>query len=181
MGLTHPSCCKRLNIDGVTVIFRYNGFMRKIVKNIKYRLAREVFEELTVNITPAHLEELLKIKGVYGKALIQPIPLSRSRFLRRGFNQSVFIARFFCRVLGLRTADYLDRNIISNPQAELKSRSKRYGNIRGVFALRPGSNLKNKVIVLVDDVLTSGATAREATRVLKANGAKKVYTLCLCR
>ncbi len=181
IGLTHPSCCKRLNIDGITIIFQYNPFMRKVVKSIKYRLAREVFRELTININPSHLESLLKMKRVYGKALIQPIPLEKSRFLKRGFNQSVLIARFFSRILGLKVADYLKRSAPSDPQAELKSRSRRYGNIRGVFTLRPDSSLDNKTFVLVDDVVTTGATVREAARVLKKNGAKRVYVLSLCR
>lgn len=180
-GLTHDRCLQRLNVDGIVSIFKYNPMMWKIVKNIKYRLAREIFEELVKNIKPQYMEMIIKMKRIFSKALIQPIPLTRKRINARGFNQAVLVSEFLSSVLGLETADYLIRKKDGTPQAELVSRLERYQNIRGVFSLRPGSRIEDKNIILVDDVITSGATINEAARVLKKAGAGKVYAISLAR
>lgn len=180
-SLTHLGCLQRLNIVATVSIFEYNPFMKKIVKNVKYRLARGILDELLNNITPEHLEGLLKFKKVFSGALIQPIPLSASKLNTRGFNQALILAKFFSSVLGLKTADYLTRKNNVTPQAELKSRRERYKNIRGVFGLRPGVRIRDKKIIIVDDVVTTGATVYEASRILKSHGAGEIYALSLAR
>lgn len=180
-SLTHPGCLQRLNIIAVVSIFEYNPFMRKIIKSIKYRLAQEILDELLGNITPDHLEKLIRLKKVLSGALIQPIPLSVPKSKSRGFNQASILAKYFSSVLGLKTADYLTRKNSVTPQAELKSRRERYKNIRGVFGLRPGVRVRDKKIILVDDVVTTGATVYEATRILKTHGAGEIYALSLSR
>lgn len=180
-GLTHPRCLQRLNIAASVSIFEYSPFMRKIIKSIKYRLAREILNELLDNVTTDHLSELLRFKKVLSGALIQPIPLSRSKLKSRGFNQASILAGFFSSVLGLKVADYLTRKNNGTPQAELKSRRERYGNIRGAFGLRPGVRVRDKKIILVDDVVTTGATAYEAARILGRAGAGPIYVLTIAR
>lgn len=181
LGLTHPLCIKRLNIDGSLSFFHYNNFLKKIIKNIKYRLATEVFDELALNIRPVQLERLFKFKNIIGKALIQPIPLTEKRFKMRGFNQAELFSSFINKVLGLKTADFLIKENDSFPQAQIENRKKRYKNIRGVFSIKPKVNVANKTVVLVDDVITTGATVCEAARVLKKSGSNKVYVISLAR
>jgi ComF family protein len=179
LGLTHPGCSKKFNIDGTLSLFYYTSLMKKIVKNIKYRLARSIFDELVANIGPEYLDRLFLLKSVFNGALIQPIPLSREKLKSRGFNQAQDVAIFFNSVLGLKMADFLERKREIKSQAAAESNLERYRNIKGAFVLRPWAKIEGKKIVLVDDVITTGATGREAARVLKIGGADRVYVLSL--
>lgn len=181
LGLTHPGCLQKLYIDGTLSFFHYNYLMKRIVKNIKYRLATGVFEELSLNLKPSYLEKLFSMKKLLIGASIQPIPLTEKKLKSRGFNQAQLVAEFFNSVLGLETGNFLARVADNFPQAALSTGLARYKNIRGVFKLRPGQNIKNKKIVLVDDVVTTGATVGEAAKVLKQAGASKVYVLSLAQ
>ena len=109
-GLIHPKCSNKLNIDSMTVIYKSDRLIRKIIKNIKYRLARLVMTELLLNIRPDDINPVLAMKNYYQGAVIQPIPLSKSRLNYRGFNQSLLLAEFFSKDLGLKVADSLIRN-----------------------------------------------------------------------
>ena len=67
----------------------------------------------------------------------------------------------------------------TKPQAQLSKGNKRYLNIKGAFAIK--EEAKNKQIILIDDVITTGSTIKEATRVLKLYGAKKVFALTIAK
>ena len=125
--------------------------------------------------------DILLAKKLYRRAFIQSIPLSKSRLFARGFNQAEMIAKFFKSSLGLETGNFLIRKKDIPFQAELSSRAQRYKNIKGSFKLIPNANVKDKTIILVDDVVTTGATCVEAGRILKAAGCRKVYVLSLAR
>jgi competence protein ComFC len=181
LGLTHPSCIRKLNIDGLISILHYNNFLKRIIKNIKYRLATEVFRELTQNIKPAYLEELYILKKIIPDAYIQPIPLSEKKKKARGFNQAEIIGKYFQGFLGFEMTDFLIRTQDRNPQAQMDSAEKRYLNVKGVFALKPKSIIANKRFLLIDDVVTTGSTVREAARIFKNAGADKVFVLALVR
>lgn len=179
LGLTHPGCYKKLYIDGNLSLFHYNSLMRKIIKNIKYRLATSIFEELTNNLAPQYLDGLFATRHLLVGASIQSIPLTKRRLKSRGFNQAELVASFFNSILGLGVGNFLVRDNEILPQANLASTLARYQNIRGAFKLKQGVKIKNKKVVLVDDVVTTGATVREAARVLKKAGAAKVYVYSL--
>ncbi len=181
LGLTHPGCLQKLYVDGALSLFSYYGLMIKIIKNVKYRLATAVFEELLNGIGPEYLDKLFAAKKLFLGATIQSTPLTKSKLKSRGFNQADMVAKFFNRILGLEIGNYLVRVKEVLPQANLASSLQRHRNIRDSFKIRPGAKVKNKKIVLVDDVITSGATVKEAARVLKKGGAAKVYVLSLAQ
>jgi len=180
LGLTHPSCCNELNVDGTFIIFKYNRFMKKIIKNIKYHLATQVFDELTKSMPLSYLTPLFKIKRVFSKALIQPVPLSKKRFRQRGFNQAALFSEWMGNILGLENADFLIKVKDCLPQAGLADKKERKKNITGSFKIRRGKSVEKTVVVLIDDVITTGATINEAAKTLKKAGAKKVYAIGFC-
>jgi len=78
--------------------------------------------------------------------------------------------------------NYLLRKKETKPQAEIKDRKKRYLNIQGAFAINPKAKIeKDKTIIVVDDVITTGLTALEAVKTLKKEGFEKVFVLALAK
>jgi ComF family protein len=109
--------------------------------------------------------------------VLAPIPLAPQRLAGRGFNQAWEIARPLGRQLGIAvSATLLTRRRDTVSQRAL-DQSARQANLRDAFVLDPPRRLDGLHIGLVDDVMTTGATLREAARVLKAHGAARVTAL----
>jgi ComF family protein len=112
---------------------------------------------------------------------VMPVPLHRSRLRQRGFNQALLLARGVSERFGLALRyDELLRVRPTRPQVELAGRE-RSANVQGAFALRDPGVVTGLHILLVDDVLTTGATMNECSRVLKDAGAAAVTALTLAR
>jgi len=110
-------------------------------------------------------------------ALLIPIPLHKKRERTRGFNQSLLIATALGEKLGMEVrGDILRKTKKTTPQMEL-SREERLKNMDGVFAVSDTSIVRNRTILLLDDVKTTGATLENAARVLRSAGAKRVWAL----
>ncbi|MEP6898210.1 MAG: ComF family protein [Rhodanobacter sp.] len=108
------------------------------------------------------------------------VPLHRQRLRQRGYNQALELARPLARELGVPLHhDILQRVRPTEPQTELDALSRRR-NVRGAFALRGDAVLPAHVAIL-DDVMTTGATFAECTRVLKRNGVQRVDVWALAR
>ncbi len=115
--------------------------------------------------------------------LIVPVPLHPSRLFRRRFNQSADLARALSRITGISCVpDLLIRTRATRAQVGL-SASARRRNVAGAFALTPGygEKVQEKKVVLVDDVLTTGATVEACAKRLVAEGAVSVDVLTLAR
>ncbi|HET6805156.1 MAG TPA: ComF family protein [Frateuria sp.] len=113
-------------------------------------------------------------------ALILPVPLHRARLRRRGYNQALELARPLGRALDVPVRhDALLRSRATAAQTELDAAARRR-NVRGAFALREGIALPAHV-ALLDDVMTTGATLAECTRVLRRAGVARVDVWALAR
>jgi len=114
-------------------------------------------------------------------AAVVPVPLSRKRRRARGFNQAEVVARAVGKVLGVPVSTrILSKPKESPPQAGLTASSRRR-NVSGAYRAQLPSSLRRESLLLVDDVLTTGATAEAAARVLRRGGAGAVDVLTLAR
>lgn len=181
-GFTHPGCATRYTPERALAGFWYREPVPKIIQALKFKgiypLAALLAELLVENLTE---------RGVsFGsQALLVPVPLSFWRKGARGFNQSELLAR----ALGARLSLKVESGILRK-QREIEplaqkgvGREERVRRVRDAFAITKNERelIQRKDVLLVDDVLTSGATTREAVKVLKKAGARQVWALTFAK
>lgn len=181
-GLTHQACVKKNGVDGVSALYKYNYILQRVLKTLKYRLATEIWKEFSFIASIEAKNKWTKYKPIVDNTILQLIPLNPLRKNNRGFNQALLVAE-------LLPFNFDKKNIINqlirvkntHSQAELKTDKQRKTNIQQAFKVTNPLVLKNQRILLVDDVITSGETIKQAARVLKKAGASFVYAICLAR
>ncbi len=106
------------------------------------------------------LGNALREGGLYGEVdLVMPVPLHPRRRLKRGYNQAEYLARAVAQALGRPLETRCLKRRVHNPsQAQTRERNDRWENVEGIFALRRKDSLVGRHVLLVDDVLTTGAT-----------------------
>lgn len=115
-------------------------------------------------------------------AMIIPIPLSPSRLRERGFNQAEILGRPLARALAIPfLGAAIQRVRHTKPQSEIGNAEERTANVSGCFYIPDPSVIAGKNIILVDDVVTSGATLLEAARTLRSAGARRVIALAAAK
>ena len=172
------AACRRLRpaFDRGAVACDYEGALRAIVHAFKYDGRRSLARPLGRLLREAGHAVLDGADGVV------PVPLHPWKRVQRGFNQAADLAR----ILGLPVRPVLRRSRATRTQTGL-THGQRRRNVAGAFALarwpwRPRQGaVENQILVLVDDVMTTGATLDACARVLKRAGAKEVRTLTLAR
>ena len=113
--------------------------------------------------------------------VVVPVPLHRERERERGYNQAALISKPLAKKLRLPHKAVLLMRTRARPDKQVLSLEERWESVRGAFATRPGSQVDNLRVLLVDDVLTTGATLDACARALREAGAKSVIGLTVAR
>jgi ComF family protein len=170
----HP----RAALDRVAAAGEYYGGMRLLIHLYKYRRCQFLAAQLAL---------LLRARPSVAALLAEtdwlaPIPLHWMRQRWRGFNQAREIGRCLTNWFGVPLLPPGDFRRVrrTTPQVQL-SASGRAANIRGAFAVRTNARIRQTRVTLLDDVLTTGATAHECARTLRAAGAARVNLLVVAR
>jgi len=159
------------HFDATFANWSYDFPVREMIVALKYQARLALAPWLAASIA-----ELLRPSGA--DCLI-PVPLHPARLAERGFNQSVEIARHLAKHWRLpMLVDVCVKDRMIAPQASLPWKTRRK-NIRGAF--RCTQDLGGKTVVVVDDVMTTGATLDEFARVLKLRGADRVVNVVIAR
>lgn len=161
--------------DRARAVARFDGVMREMVHDLKFRDRHDARTLFGRWLAEAGAELLADAD------IILPVPLTRGRLLSRRFNQSAILAREVARVTGRRYEPSLLLKTRRTPPQVGLSRQQRKENVAGVFAVSPGrrATVSEARIVLVDDVITTGATVGACARVLRRAGAARVDILAL--
>jgi ComF family protein len=130
----------------------------------------------------ARLAEMVEREASEWRAdVVVPVPLHRDRQRERGYNQAKLIARPLAKRLGLKLERYLLARTKPRPPQLVLSRSEHWRSVRGAYATREGLKVDNLRVLLVDDVLTTGATLDACARALKKAGAAAVLGVTVAR
>lgn len=158
----------------------YEGALRDLVHIFKYQHVKPAGPLLASYIAQAgaglNLNEPL---------LVVPVPLWTGKRKSRGFNQAEEIAHSFVRSHRAATSIQLDATSLVRRRETMSqtglTRHQRRANLRGAFAVVRRERIRQRTILLIDDVMTTGATAGECARVLLRAGAKEVYVATVAR
>ncbi len=126
-------------------------------------------------------EIVLRAPDDWRADVVVPVPLHRDRRRERGYNQAELIARPLAKRLGLKLERYLLARTRPRPPQLVLSRSEHWKSVRGAYATREGLQVDNLRVLLIDDVLTTGATLDACARALKKAGAAAVLGLTVAR
>ena len=154
-------------------VFCYEGVIKKLIFDLKYNNAKWLGEYLGRFLVDEYLK--MGIKADY----IIPIPLNKNRLKQRGYNQSEVISKPFETELGIKLETQNFIRTIDTPTQTNLTKKERETNLLGAFEVLNKDIFKNKTILLVDDVFTTGSTMEEASKTLLKAKAKAVYTLTL--
>ena len=168
--------CKKLifHFDRVWSACRYKNIAATLIHLFKYKGKHKIKNTLIKVITNFIKESHIPMHTI---DIITPIPLHHSKLRERGFNQSCLLSEDLAGAFNItHSAKNLIRIKNQNTQTKLNVNS-RFKNIEGAFKIKDSESFKNKNVLLIDDVLTTGATTSEASRILKKAGAKKVFVL----
>jgi len=183
--IDYPTLLKSNNILAAT---DYNdGLAKKAIWLLKYRGIKQLAEPMAELIKQRLLPKVRPWLNAKVGPLFIPIPLSSKRLRERGFNQSELIARYLTQRLNLDgqrfnlCTNVLYKKVHTESQVLVKDREKRLNNIKNSFEVKNAELIKDKNIILIDDVSTTGATMAEAKKVLREAGAKSIMALVVAR
>lgn len=152
----------------------YNGVLKKLILEFKYKqnfVAGKILSEL--------LYDVIKNKKIEIDCIVF-IPSSKKAIKERGFNQCEYLAKEINKSLKLKI--YKDLIKAKNiKEQKLLSKEDRFKNIKGAFSLKTNKNIKNKRVLVIDDVVTTGATLYECEKLLRENGASEIKILTVAK
>lgn len=158
--------------------FSYAGTGGALVRRLKFQRDPQAARLLCRGMTRCARDAA---RGSWRRSVLVSVPLHRDRLRDRGVDQAALLAEGLESALG---TPYLPRCLIRRratlPQGDPRVTS-RNRNVSGAFALRRRSSIRGRPVILVDDVMTSGSTARECSRVLRDGGAAEVSLVVAAR
>jgi len=177
---TYPLCVECRNnlfyFDRAVSVFYYEGVLRQLIHNFKYNK----MISLSTYFSSCMVDFMKDYHVGNSCQIVTSVPMHPFRLLTREFNIPDILARKIAKELGLEYCRLLKKIKNTVPQSML-DRTQRLKNVKGTFSINKNkiNKIKNKDILLVDDLFTTGSTANECARILKAGGANRVEVITL--
>ncbi len=157
-------------LDSFAAVWYYEGNVRRSLLRFKFSGARSNASGygrlLAMAAQKAHPERF---------DFVTWVPVSPLRRIRRGYDQAELLAKATARELGMKPVPLLKKVRHNTAQSGIREDERRRSNVQGVYRLKGKPDLAGKRILLIDDILTTGATAGEGARILRMAGAKEVH------
>ena len=165
-----PSRIKFPFLDSWVAIWHYEGPVRKSIHRFKFygrrQYAKSYGRMLAMKLSQQHPD---------GFDLLTWVPTGKFRKLRRGYDQVELLAKAVGNELGTKPEPLLKKVRHNRPQSGIRGDAQRRANVLGAYRVTDPTLIQSKRIVLLDDVITTGATAGECARVLLTAGAEEVH------
>lgn len=156
--------------DGVICICKYSGIVKESLIRFKF-YDRPGYFRTFAGLLSERINELL---GARGFDMLISVPLHKNKELSRGYNQAYLISRSMGRELGIPDRSGLLERIRCTDAQSLLRKGERQQNVTGAFRVTDPEKVRDKSILLIDDIITTGYTINECSRVLKESGALSV-------
>lgn len=163
----------------VEAVWRYAFPLDSLITRFKHQ-AQWPMGRLLASLMSHHLQHAFS-EGLPRPDLLLPVPLSRQRLRQRGFNQAAMLADWLAAELQLKQQSSWLQRVQDTPAQQNLDAAQRQRNLRHAFALTRQAEVRGLHLALVDDVLTTGATASSLARLLLKAGAARVDVYCLAR
>ena len=168
-----PNNSERFYYDKAWAVFVYDGWIKAIVLKYKFHGQRFLSHFFSYQL----FQKIMKT-GIQFDVIV-PVPISFSRWLQRGYNQSAEIAYQISRKLHLA----YDKSILVKKRDNVQQSSLQYHermkNVKNVYQVKNPKKIQKKTVLLIDDIYTTGATVNECARILKQSGAAQVIVLTI--
>lgn len=179
-GLTCGACLRKPpSFTRVEAPWRYAFPVDSLITRFKHQ-AKWPMGRLLGELLSQHLQHAFD-EGLPRPDLLLPVPLASKRQRQRGFNQAELLADWLAQQLQLPWQAHWLQRLIDTPAQQQLDAATRKRNLRRAFALSPAAQIDGLHLTLVDDVLTTGATAESLARLLMKAGAARVDVYCLAR
>lgn len=161
--------------NSIFSVVRYEGPIKEAIQRYKYNREKYIGK---------YFAELLKFKIIENRIdfdLIIPVPLHWKKEFLRTFNQSALVGNYLSKILNKKMSQRVlikSKNTVSQTELSEKERKE---NVKESFKVKNSRLIKDKKILLIDDVYTTGATTKECKKELLKNGAKKVIILTIAK
>ena len=168
---------KNVYFDSLFSCYYYKGLFRKILLSYKFNgksYLCNYFAKMLLNCKKTH-----DFFSIYD--IIIPVPMYKEKKLERGYNQTELITDIIAENTGIFNGKALVNKIKKTKTQSLLNLEERKENVENAFSISNKELLKNKNIILFDDICTTGFTVNEISKILKENGAKKIIVLVLAK
>ncbi|OGS20010.1 MAG: hypothetical protein A2252_01815 [Elusimicrobia bacterium RIFOXYA2_FULL_39_19] len=173
----HPEKGGKIYYEYLRGVCVFDGVIKDMVHQFKYA-RKEYLSKTFSNLMISYLQNNAELLSA---DIVIPVPLYWYRKFRRGYNQSALLAKQVAQYYRKPLAEnVIYRKKFTKPQVGL-SRAGRLSNIYNAFSIKNPEAVNKKTILVIDDVCTTGETINQCAKVLRENGAKKVYGLTLAR
>lgn len=178
MEITCPKCLqKKPYFDKLIAVFRYNYILRKAISNLKYQDQSFISKKLAKILYQRTHNEIDDFDFIIA------VPSHKKQITKRKYNQATMIAKSYSKLRNKQFySDFLLKTKHTKPQTNLRKKD-RENNLSKAFELNKKYQklIKNKKILLIDDVTTTGTTLNKCAKILKQNGAKKIFALTIAK
>ena len=173
LGRTCRSCRQTSQLVSVNCVAQYQGLAKDLLWALKFDRTQAAADIIASKLAAAYSGP------TPADALIVPVPTAAKRVRARGYDQAVLIARAYARQVGCQYASLLVRH--GSHEQKGAGREQRQQQLQGALSLKYPKDVAGRRIIIIDDVVTTGASLEAAAQTLKAGGARAVAALAFAR
>lgn len=165
------------NFKAHAYLFKYSGIIREMILSYKFKDKSYLYKTF--------VEIIIKNKKICGFIekydIIISVPIHKKRMNKRGYNQSELIVKGIAKNLNINRERNVLYKVKNNKSQSLLTKKDRLTNTKNVYKILESSKIKDKKILLVDDIYTTGSTVNECSKMLKKAGASEVAVLTIAK